>query len=103
MRRWRKKANDEPEELNELDPFLLSMVDRLATARTHASDGEWVSLEQVAALTARMAEAAQAALAAGWEEDAESRMLVERRSGPEGVEVRLTPRARDLLGPILGV
>lgn len=102
--RWRRQRHDRPDELNELDPFLLSMIDRLATARSEAdaADGEWVALDQVATLTARMAEAAQSALVAGWDEDAARRMLVERRSGPAGVEVRLTPSAREVLGPILG-
>lgn len=103
--RWRRKPKDGPDQLNELDPFLLSMVDRLATARAgaRAGDGEWVSVEQVAALTSRMADAARAALAAGWDRDAEGRMLVERRDGPAGAEVRLTRGARELLGPVLGV
>jgi hypothetical protein len=102
--RWRRQRPDRPEQLNELDPFLLSMIDRLATARSQADagDGEWVALDQVATLTARMAEAAQSALVAGWDEDAARRMLVERRSGPAGVQVRLTPTAREVLGPILG-
>jgi hypothetical protein len=102
--RWRRQRHDHPDELNELDPFLLSMIERLASARAeaHAEDGEWVALDQVATLTARMAEAAQSALVAGWDEDAARRMLVERRSGPAGVEVRLTPTAREVLGPILG-
>jgi hypothetical protein len=103
--RWRRKPKGGSDELDELDPFLLSMIDRLATARSgaQAGDGEWVSVEQVAALTARMAEAAQSTLAAGWDRDAESRMLVERRDGPAGAEVRLTRWARELLGPVLGV
>lgn len=105
MRSWRRKRKNGPDELGELDPFLLSMIDRLASARSEEPlrDGDWVAVEQIAALTARMADAAQSALAAGWDQDAEGRMLVERRSGPEGVEVRLTRRARELLGPILGV
>ena len=59
------------------------MIDRLASAR------------------ARMADAARSALAAGWDQDAESRMLVEGRCAPAGAEVRLTEKARELLGPIL--
>ena len=80
------------------------MIGRLVAARSGGSqpDDEWVPVEQVAALTARMAEAAQTALGAGWDTDAERRMLVERRRGPRGVEVRLTSTARELLGPILG-
>jgi predicted RNA-binding Zn ribbon-like protein len=103
--RWRRQRQAGPDELNELDPFLLSMIDRLASARSEAraGDGEWVALDQVATLTARMAEAAQSALVAGWDEDAEGRMLIERRTGAEGVEVRLTKTAREVLGPILGI
>jgi predicted RNA-binding Zn ribbon-like protein len=102
--RWRRQRDDRRDELNDLDPFLLSMIDRLATARSEmqAPDGEWVALDQVATLTARMAEAAQSALVAGWDQDAEGRMLIERRTGPAGVEVRLTRRAREFLGPVLG-
>jgi predicted RNA-binding Zn ribbon-like protein len=104
VRRWRRRSADQPTELNELDPFLLAMVDRLAAARSdvRSGDGDWVAMDQVAALTSRMAEAAQATLAAGWDEDAERRALVERRTGPAGVEVRLTRQGRELLGPILG-
>jgi hypothetical protein len=49
-----------------------------------------------------MAEAAQSALVSGWDRDAGSRMLIERREGPAGVDGRLSRRARDLLGPVLG-
>lgn len=77
------------------------MIGRLEAARSSGreADDEWVAIDQVAALTLKMAEAAQAALVAGWDEDAERRMLIERRRGPGGVEVRLTGRARDLLKP----
>ena len=102
--RWRRRAREVPDDLSELDPFLLSMIDRLATARTEAGarDKDWVAMDQVAALTSRMAEAAQSALVSGWDRDAESRLLIERREGPAGVEVRLSRRARELLGPVLG-
>jgi predicted RNA-binding Zn ribbon-like protein len=101
--RWRRRAHEVPDDLDELDPFLLSMIDRLATARTdaRAGDDDWVAMEKVAALTARMAETAQSALVSGWDRDAESRMLIERREGPAGVEVRLSRRAREILGPVL--
>jgi hypothetical protein len=104
MRRWGRKPHDSPSELNELDPFLLSMIARLAAARSDLSppEGEWVPMDQLAALNVKMAEAAQTAVRAGWDKDAERRMLVERRHGPSGVEVRLTRMGRDLLGPILG-
>jgi hypothetical protein len=102
--RWRRRAQAVPSDLDELDPFLLSMIDRLATARTKtgAADEEWVPVEQVAALTTRIADAARSRLVSGWDRDAESRMLVERREGPAGTEVRLSRRARELLGPALG-
>jgi hypothetical protein len=98
--RWRRRRQDPPSELSELDPFLLAMISRLVAARSEGSagDDEWVAIEQVAALTAKMAEAAQTALRAGWDADAERRTLIERRSGPRGIEVRLTGTARDLLG-----
>ena len=102
MRRWRRRAAPEPPgEWAELDPFLITMISRLEVARSAAlgADDEWVEIEQVAALTLKMAEAARAALVAGWDEGAERRMLIERRRGPGGVEVRLTERARDLLKP----
>ena len=103
--RWRRRAHEVPADLDELDPFLLSMIDRLATARTEAgaAEDDWVAMEQVAALTSRIAAAAQSKLVSGWDRDAETRMLIERREGPEGVEVRLSRRARELLGPVLGV
>ena len=80
------------------------MIARLVAARSQAAsaNGEWVPIDQVAALTSKMAEAAQTVLTAGWDKDAERRMLIERRAGPGGVEVRLTRTARDILGPILG-
>jgi hypothetical protein len=104
VRGWRRRSRGAPSELNELDPFLLVMIARLVAARSEdpSEDGEWVTMDQVAALTTKMAEAAQTVLIAGWDKDAERRMLVERRAGPRGVEVRLTSAARDLLGPIIG-
>jgi hypothetical protein len=96
MRRWRRAAREPAGEWAELDPFLVTMIARLEAAR---ADDEWVGIDQVAALTARMAEAAQAALVKGWDEDAERRNIVERRHGPSGVEVRLTGLARELLQP----
>jgi hypothetical protein len=79
------------------------MIARLVAARSEARipNDEWVAIEQVGALTSKMAEAAQSALVAGWDQDAERRMLIERRDGPGGVEVRLTRAAREFLGPIL--
>ena len=104
MGRWRRRPQRPPSEWSELDPFLLAMIGRLVAARSHGSqpNAEWVAMDQVAELTTRMAEAAQTALGAGWDKDAERRMLIERRRGPLGVEVRLTRSGRDLLGPILG-
>ena len=96
MRRWRRAAQEPAGEWAELDPFLITMIARLEAAR---ADDEWVGIDQVATLTVKMAEAAQAALVTGWDEDAERRMLIERRQGPGGVEVRLTGLARDLLRP----
>lgn len=80
------------------------MVARLVAARADLSQAkdEWVPMDQVAALSLRMAEAVQTAVLAGWDQDAERRNLVERRDGPSGAEVRLTGTGRDLLGPILG-
>jgi hypothetical protein len=100
--RWRRKRSA-PAELGELDPFLLSLVAQLAAARgPGAGPEEWVSIDQVAALCRQMADLAVASLGSGWAEEAEGRMLVERRDGPHGVEVRLTPQGRDIMEPILG-
>ena len=77
------------------------MISRLVAARSEGSgrdDDDWVAIEQVANLTAKMADAAQTALRAGWDADAERRTLIERRRGPRGIEVRLTDTARDFLG-----
>jgi hypothetical protein len=100
--RWRRKRSA-PTELGELDPLLLSLVARLAAARGPAGDAEeWVSVDQVAALCRQMADLAVASLGSGWAEEAEGRMLVERRDGPQGVEVRLTRQGREIMEPILG-
>jgi hypothetical protein len=56
---------------------------------------------RVAALSLKLAETVQTALDAGWDEDAESRMLIERRGGTGGVEVRLTRKGREFLGPMI--
>jgi hypothetical protein len=100
---WRKRRSPRPTELGELDPFLLSYVARLAAARgPEAAPDEWVSIDQVAALCRQMADLAVGALGSGWAEEAERRMLVERREGPHGVEVRLTRQGLDIMEPILG-
>ena len=100
MRRWRRERQDPQSKWSELDPFLLAMISRLVAARSEGSgrDDEWVAIEQVVDLTAKMADAAQTALRAGWDADAERRTLIERRRGPRGIEVRLTDTARDFLG-----
>jgi hypothetical protein len=101
--RWRRKPHDTVRELGELDPFLLAMIARVVEVRTEAApDGEWVRMDQVAAVCVRLADALKAALQSGWDREAEERMLVERREGPDGVEVRLTRRGRDVMGPMLG-
>jgi len=93
-------TEDPPSKGSELDPFLLAMISRLVAARSEGPgrDDDWVAIEQVVDLTAKMAEAAQTALRAGWDADAERRTLIERRRGPRGIEVRLTDTARDFLG-----
>jgi hypothetical protein len=101
--RWRRRSHSPEAELGELDPFLLGMIARVVEVRTEmAPDGEWVRMDQVAAVCMRMAEALQAALQSGWDREAADRMLVDRREGPDGVEVRLTRRGRDVMGPMLG-
>jgi hypothetical protein len=102
--RWRRRRPAAATELGELDPFLLSLVARLAAARSAASgtSEEWVSVNQVAALCRQMADAAVETLGAGWAEAAEQRSLVERRTAPNGVEVRLTSTGRELMEPLLG-
>jgi hypothetical protein len=104
MRRWRRRQRGERAELGELDPFLLAMINRLAEARAAAESQhvEWVRLDQVAALSVKMTEALNAALHGGWDKEAERRTLVERREGPDGIEVRLTDRGRDLMSPLFG-
>ena len=103
MRIWRRRRASAAGELGELDPYLLSLVARLAAARgTGGSPDEWVSINQVAALCRQLADAAVETLGSGWDEAAEQRMLVERRAGPNGVEVRLTSKGRELMEPILG-
>jgi hypothetical protein len=52
--------------------------------------------------TARERDAAVETLGSGWDEAAAQRMLVERRAGPNGVEVRLTSKGREFMEPILG-
>jgi hypothetical protein len=99
----RRKRASPQRELGELDPFLLSFVARLAAARgAAAAPDEWVSVDHVAALCRQMADLAVGALGSGWAEEAEQRMLVERREGPHGVEVRLTREGREIMEPILG-
>jgi hypothetical protein len=104
MRKWRRQRASEASELGELDPYLLSLLARLAAARGTGAAGpdEWVSLNQVAALCRQLADAAVETLGSGWDEAAEQRMLVERRIGPNGVEVRLTSKGREFMEPILG-
>lgn len=101
--RWRRRRAKEIE-LGELDPFLLSLVARLAAARGSGprEPDDWVSINHVAALCRQMADAAVETLGGRWAEEAEQRMLVERRMGPQGVEVRLTPKGRDFMEPLLG-
>jgi hypothetical protein len=77
---WKRRRRSSPTgELGELDPFLLSFVARLAAARRAeaAGSGEWVPIDQVAALCRQMTQAAVSALNRGWVEEAEGRMLVE--------------------------
>jgi hypothetical protein len=59
-------------------------------------------MDQVAALSLKMTEALNVALRGAWDEEAERRTLVERREGPNGIEVRLTARGRDLMSPLFG-
>lgn len=101
--RLRKRRAKEIE-LGELDPFLLSLVARLAAAgrKEAGAADDWVSIDHVAALCRRMADAAVQTLGSGWDMAAEQRMLVERRDGPNGVEVRLTRKGREFMEPILG-
>jgi hypothetical protein len=102
--RWRRRRPAVATELGELDPFLLSLVARLVAARSAASgtSDEWVSVNQVAALCRQMADAAVETLGGGWAEAAEQRGLVERRTGPNRVEVRLTSKGREFMEPLLG-
>jgi hypothetical protein len=104
MRKWKTRRASEESELGELDPFLLSLVARLAAAQGAGPSGpaEWVSIDQVAALCRRLADAAVQTLGSGWDEAAEQRMLVERRAGRQGVEVRLTSKGREFMEPLLG-
>lgn len=104
MRRWRKKPQIPAGEVGGFDPFLLAMIARLMAVRSEGSspEEEWVAMDEVATLSWKMLEGARAALHAGWDQDAERRMLVERREGPGGVEVRLTRKGRDLMGPLFG-
>jgi hypothetical protein len=104
MRFLKRRPRARQADLGELDPFLLAMVARLAEARmqTESGDAEWVRMDHVAALSRKMTEALNAALHTGWDEEAERRDLVERREGPDGIEIRLTDRGRDVMSPLLG-
>jgi len=101
-RRW-KGFRREASEVEELDPFVLTLVARLLVARqaSGACDDDWVPVEQITALSESLAQATATALQSGWAEGAEDRELVDRRTGPMGTELRLTRKGRNLVDPIL--